>query len=271
MRKKKIWIIILGMVGMLCFTACGKREHKVVYKYPDEEVFPDFKIKKCEYTDKTFQMSYETDLEMKDYQVTCFDKDFQALTGEYTYEFSKGKLTVVADFAKNISGLYLSNPKTDVSYQLRYLDSPQFAGVSEVLVYDVGIEEYGNQEAFYTKEELAKREEHKKNAEQESSDTFALLKGTWISEDEMQKYQFRKEETGYIMVSGWYEEEFGEWNFYEDYPQSFFQTKDVEGTEITVSFGNDCADQYFIYLEKEDRLKDPYTDVCYKKENEKEE
>ena len=181
----------MGLIGL---AACGRTGQRTVYRYPETEVlFDSFHIKKAVYSPGELKLYYKGG-NLKDNQIKCYGADFSDLGDEFESTFKNGVLTVRADFASQISGLTIYNTDNGVIYHLRYLDSPQFAWLAETLWLDYGWCKMGDEQRFYSAEELKEQADSQAAKRQETTDTFKILEGTWISEDGLRKYVFTADE-----------------------------------------------------------------------------
>ena len=189
-------------------------------------------------------------------QIKCYDADFMELDGEFAHTFKNGVLTIKADFAEQISGLMIDDSAHDTIYRLRYLDSPQFAWLADTLWYDYGWMELGDAERYYSEAELQAQADKANEERQETLDLFALLEGTWVSEDGMQKYVFSTDEdgSGLIASEAWYNETEQNWVSLDFIAKSAFQSEycgamgDADLIDITLcSRDPSAADLYILY------------------------
>ena len=96
---------------------------------------------------------YYSGTDLSDSQIRCYDANFEDLGDDFKCGFQKGVLTIRADFAERISGLMIRKSNDSFIFQLRYLDSEQFAWLAQVFAYDEGWSQYGDTEAYYSAEE----------------------------------------------------------------------------------------------------------------------
>lgn len=122
-------------------------------------------------------------------------------------------MTIRADFAEKISGLTIRKSNDSFIFQLRYLDSEQFAWLAQVFAYDEGWSQYGNTEAYYSAEERKALEDKAAAERQTTAKIFALLEGTWVSEDGMQRYEFTMDDDNRCLIAEelWFDAETQEW------------------------------------------------------------
>ena len=126
----------------------------------------------------------------------CYDADFEDLGDQFEYSFKNGVLTIRAQFAERISGLTIDDSAHDTIYRLRYLDSPQFAWLADTLWMDYGVMTMGDEALYYSDAERQAQAERERAEREQTRNTFALLEGTWISEDGLQKYVFSMDADG---------------------------------------------------------------------------
>ncbi len=247
--KCKIFLAIASLwMGLLDLTACS-RVNECTYQYPETAVlFDDFHIKKTVYRPDVMKLYYRGG-QLKDNPIRCYDANFEDLGDQFEYSFQNGVLTVQADFAERISGLMIEDREHDVVYHLRYLDSSQFAWLADVFWYDEGWCEMGDRELYYSEAEL-QAEADKKNEDQKAAqETFALLEGTWITEDSLQKYEFvaNEDECGMDCCNMWWNSETQRWDSWSFFAETAFQTK---GADALLEFDVDCDE----IAEKAERL-----------------
>ena len=178
-NMKKTLLAMSILLGLLGFSACGEASSRTVYQYRETEVFQNFYVKKAVYTPGELKLYYRGGA-FKDNTVRCYGADFEDLGDAFAYTFQNGVLTIRADFAEQISGLMIDDPGQSVRYRLRYLNSSQFASLTDIFWYDDGWSETGDAEAYYSAEELQAEADRKAAIRQESLETFALLEGTWV-------------------------------------------------------------------------------------------
>ena len=204
---KKTLLAMSILLGLLGFSACGEAGSRTVYQYRETEVFQNFHVKKAVYTPGELKLYYRGGA-FKDNTVRCYGADFEDLGDAFAYTFQNGVLTIRADFAEQISGLMIDDPDQSVRYRLRYLNSSQFASLTDIFWYDDGWSETGDAEAYYSAEERKAEEDRKAAIRQESLETFALLEGTWVCEDGLRKYEFTvsEDKSGMACSQMWWNE-----------------------------------------------------------------
>ena len=115
-------------------------------------------------------------------------------------------------------------------YRLRYLDSPQFAWLADVFWYDEGWSDTGDREAYYSAAELQAEADRKAESQKEAQEVFALLEGTWVTEDGLQKYEFvaNEDKSGMNCCTIWWNNETQEWYSWSIFAESAFRTKSFD-------------------------------------------
>ena len=111
-------------------------------------------------------------------------------------------------------------------YHLRYLDSPQFAWLADTFWLDYGMMTMGDEARYYSDAERQAQAERESAEHGQTRDVFALLEGTWISEDGLQKYVFSTGADGSELRAAelWFDETEQKWNGWELCVESAFQT-----------------------------------------------
>ena len=253
--RSKILIIAAGLwMGLLCLAACGGAGERI-YQYPETAVlFGDLHIKKTVYSPGLMKLYYRGG-QFKDSPIRCYDANFEDLGDQFEASFKDGVLTVQADFAEQISGLTIEDKDHDTVYHLRYLDSPQFAWLADVFWYDDGWCETGDREAYYSAAELQAEADRKAESQKTAQETFALLEGTWVTEDGLQKYEFAANEDNRSMdcCNMWWNSEAQRWDSWSIFAEAAFQTKGFDALlEFDLDYDADC--DYDKNAEKAEKL-----------------
>ena len=224
--KLKAFLITAGLwMALLGLTACGGADERT-YQYPETSVlFDDFHITKTIYSQETMRLYYRG-VQFKDNPIRCYDANFEDLGDQFDHTFRNGVLTVQADFAEKISGLTIEDRAHDIIYRLRYLDSPQFAWLADTFWLDYGMMTMGDEARYYSDAERQAQAERKRAEHEQTRNIFALLEGTWISEDGLQKYVFSTDADGSELRAAelWRNEPEQMWNGWELRVESAFQT-----------------------------------------------
>ena len=275
--KFKAFLIMAGLwMGLFGLTACGGADVRT-YQYPETAVlFDDFHIKKTVYSPGVMKLYYRGG-QFKDTPIRCYDTNFEDLGDQFEYSFQNGVLTVQADFAERISGLTIDDSAHYTIYRLRYLDSRQFAWLADTFWHDYGRMELGDAERYYSEAEMKAQADIANKEQQETLDIFAILEGTWVSEDGVQKYVFSENEDGthWYAEELWFDETEQKWNGWELCVESAFQTpyfggeysEDVAEHLQEIVLGNSdhaAADLHVLYDSEENVIRD--TDTIYHKQ-----
>ena len=241
-------------MSLLGLTSCGQVDG-CTYPYPETSVlFDDFHITKTIYSQGTMRLYYRG-VQFKDNPIRCYDANFEDLGDQFDHTFRNGVLTVQADFAEKISGLTIEDRAHDVIYHLRYLDSPQFAWLADVFWHDDGLRETGDREAYYSAAELQAEADRKAESRKEAQEAFALLEGTWVTEDGLQKYEFAANEDNRSMhcCNMWWNSEAQRWDSWSIFAEAAFQTKGFDALlEFDLDYDADC--DYDKNAEKAEKL-----------------
>ena len=253
--KLKAFLVMAGLwMALLGLTACGGADVRT-YQYPETAVlFDDFQIKKTVYSPGVMKLYYRGG-QFKDNPIRCYDTNFEDLGDQFKYSFQNGVLTVQAEFAEKISGLTIEDREHDVIYHLRYLDSSQFAWLADVFWYDDGWCETGDCEAYYSAAELQAEADRKAESQMAAQETFALLEGTWVTEDGLQKYEFAANEDNRSMdcCNMWWNSEAQRWDSWSIFAEAAFQAKGFDALlEFDLDYDADCG--YNKIAEKAEKL-----------------
>lgn len=177
--------------------------------------------------------------QFKDNPIRCYDANFEDLGDQFEHTFRNGVLTVQADFAEQISGLTIEDKGHDTVYHLRYLDSPQFAWLADTFWLDYGMMTMGDEARYYSDAERQAQAERERAEHAQTRNVFALLEGTWISEDGLQKYVFSTDADGSELRAAelWRSGTEQMWDGWELRVESAFQTPYFGG-----EYGEDVAE-----------------------------
>lgn len=251
---KRTLLAMSILLGLLGFSACGEAGSRTVYQYRKTEVFQNFYVKKAVYTPGELKLYYRGGA-FKDNTVRCYGADFEDLGDAFAYTFQNGVLTIQADFAEQISGLMIDDPDQSVRYRLRYLDSSQFASLTDIFWYDAGWSETGDAKTYYSAEELQAEADRRAAIRQEKQETFALLEGTWVCEDGLSKYEFtvNEDKSGMECSQMWWNEGEQSWESQYVFAKSAFQTKGFDAL-LAVGFDFDAGSDYDEIAEKTEKL-----------------
>ena len=251
---KKALLAMSILMGLLGLSACGGAGSRTVYQYRETEVFQNFHVKEAVYTPGELKLYYRGGA-FKDNTVRCYGEDFEDLGDAFAYTFQNDVLTIQADFAEQISGLMIDDPYQGVRYRLRYLNSSQFASLTDIFWYDDGWSETGDTEAYYSAEELQAEADRKAAIRQETLETFALLEGTWVCEDGLRKYEFtvNEDKSGMECSQLWWNEGEQSWDSQYVFAKSAFQTKGFNAL-LEVGFDCDADSDYDEIAEKIEKL-----------------
>ena len=237
--KLKTFLITASLwMGLLGLTACGGADVRT-YQYPETALlFDSLHIKKTVYSPGVMELYYRGG-QFKDNPIRCYDANFEDLGDQFDHAFRNGVLTVQADFAEQISGLTIEDKDHDTVYHLRYLDSPQFAWLADTFWLDYGMMTLGDEARYYSDAERQAQAERERAEHAQTRNVFALLEGTWISEDGLQKYVFSTDADGSELRAAelWRSGTEQMWNGWELRIESAFQTPYFGG-----EYGEDVAE-----------------------------
>lgn len=237
--KLKTFLITASLwMGLLGLTACGGADVRT-YQYPETALlFDSLHIKKTVYSPGVMELYYRGG-QFKDNPIRCYDANFEDLGDQFDHTFRNGVLTVQADFAEQISGLTIEDKDHDTVYHLRYLDSPQFAWLADTFWLDYGMMTLGDEARYYSDAERQAQAERERAEHAQTRNVFALLEGTWISEDGLQKYVFSTDADGSELRAAelWRSGTEQMWNGWELRVESAFQTPYFGG-----EYGEDVAE-----------------------------
>ena len=264
MRRTFLAACILAAAGILMLRIRSLTAHRTVFQYPETAVYNDeIQVIKTVYSPGQVKLYYRGE-DWKKGRVRCYDTDFEDLGNEFTYSLRWRVLTIKADFADRISGLTIDDTETGtIRYHLRYLDSPQFAWMADILWLDDGWQSVGDADRYYSPQEKEAQAREEAQDLRKTMDIYALLKGTWVSEDGQCKFIFYKDEEADCMVaenlsldeSG---EEWESWPFYSGsaYWSEYYDEDGEEDAQLRmitlVNTSSTAANMSFLYDREQD-------------------
>lgn len=163
-------------------------ENQIVFKYKESEI-GDTNLSKTVYEDNQVTLFLKDADNFTDFSyITCFDKNFKVIDCEWDVKLKKNKLIIRGKKANKISGIEICARYNSEMLELRYLDSDQFAQLTSYWADDLGWDTYGDEEAFYTKEELDARKERSEAIKQKNDEVFYMFEGAYVCEDNPDLY-----------------------------------------------------------------------------------
>lgn len=181
-------IISFGLLLVVCLlTACSSLPKETyTYKTQDELAVSIEKTKV--YEDKIvvfFSKGAFSEVE----EVSCYDADFDYIADDATFEAKEDVLTVYSSEPDKISGMKIT-VNHYLYYHIRYLDSDAYAMLQGDWADDYGYFVSGDEEAFYTEAEKEKQKRLQEERLAEQARAYAMLEGTWDSEDGLTRIVF---------------------------------------------------------------------------------
>lgn len=268
MKRAFLAACTLAAAGILLLAVRGLTGKRTVYKYSETSVYDDeIHVSKTVYSPGQMKLYYRGE-DWKKGRVHCYDADFEDLGDDFTYSFRWGVLTIKADFAERISGLVIDDTEIGtIQYRLRYLDSTQFAWMADIFWFDDGWQSVGDADRYYSQEEREALAKEEAEDLRKTMDIYALLKGTWVSEDGRYKFVFYKDEETDCMIAEYLSlDESGEnwesWPFYAGsaYWSEYYGEDGEEDEQLRlitlVNTSSTAADMSFPYDREQDVLWD---------------
>ncbi len=263
-KKAVLSTCALAVFGMLGVSVYFLTAHCTVFQYPETAVYNDeIQVIKAVYSPGQMKLYYRGE-DWRKGRVRCYDADFEDLGDEFTYSLRWGVLTIKADFADRISGLTIDDTETGtIRYHLRYLDSAQFAWMADIFWFDDGWQSVGDADRYYSQEEREALAKEEAEDIRKTMDIYALLQGTWISEDGQRQYDFYKdEETDCLIAEDLCRSESGEdwesWSFYAGsaYWSEYYDEDGEEDEQLRmitlVNTSSTAANMSFLYDREQD-------------------
>lgn len=121
------------------------------------------------------------------FNVSCYNKNHYLLEEKFDTSYKDGCFSIKGDSANLISGVVFSSGES--RYMIRHLDTNQYAILYDTFVCDIGWELCdGDESLYYTREEIAAREEHIAAAQKKYEDTYKQFEGMWVSPEDENVY-----------------------------------------------------------------------------------
>lgn len=125
----------------------------------------------------------------------CYNTEYELIDCTWETAYSNGKYSIIGEKASEISGIKIEN--YSVRYRIRYLDSDQYAIMWDYDVTEIGWLSFGDENAFYTEEELAEKERAQSAYLAEQEKNFTQFEGKWYAPDDSNLYMiFYRDDSG---------------------------------------------------------------------------
>lgn len=163
----------------------GEERKELVWKYKESDK-SDIKFDKSVYSEDELVLYITTpsNLNLEVNYIT--DDKFKYIDCDFDIKVKKNKIIIKGSKAEKISGLMLGN--NNVQYWIRYIDSDQYAVLTDYWADDLGWDTYGDETEYYTQEELDKREEVKSEIIRKDKEAFETFEGYYICPDDENLY-----------------------------------------------------------------------------------
>lgn len=186
-NAKRYLLCLVALVVVLgTLTACGNK--MTTYTY-DNEAVHNIEIEKTEvYSDKLV-IKFANDSFSKVTNVRCYGSDFSIVEMEPQFSFRRNTLTIETENADMISGITV-RADNDLYFNIRYLDSDSYAMLVYAWAYDIGFEEHGDVNAYYTQEEDKVREARLAALADAEEISYSKLLGMWMNESDTVRIEF---------------------------------------------------------------------------------
>ncbi|MCR4787952.1 MAG: hypothetical protein K5888_05140 [Lachnospiraceae bacterium] len=159
-----------------------------VYKYKDPDKSHDIVLKKTVYKDDSVIIYFSGDTEFSKEaksSIECFDKDGKKISeSKYSFKFKDGQVIIKTSNPEKISGVYLyPDEYHDMYFMIRYLDSDDYAILTNYFVYDLGWSPSGDEDKYLFESEKKEREDNAAEAARIDSEAMEMLVGHWVCEN----------------------------------------------------------------------------------------
>lgn len=183
-RKRRAIIAIFVCIQIMLSGCAGKN---ITYEYENAKVTEEFVLTKSVYSDDKLEI-FISDLE-GDYDLTCYDADFQTIAEEFETDYKNGVYTIEGAGTERISGIMLSG--NYVRFRIRYLNSSQYAVLCDYEATEIGWVTYGDEEQYYTQDELDRQKAAVDQRNEVQERNFSQFEGVWIcTQDEASYLKF---------------------------------------------------------------------------------
>ncbi len=202
--KKIVSVCLLLTICLL--TACsGLPKETYTYETQDEL---SVSIEKTKVYDDKLVVKFSEDAFSSVEAIRCYDENFEVILEDVEFEGEDNVLTIYTEEADKISGLKVT-VNDMLYYDIRYLDSESYAMLRGDWADDYGYFVSGDEDAYYTEAEKEKQKQLQEERLAERDSAFAMIEGSWESEDGLTRIEISDVESPTIEV---YEYREGVWN-----------------------------------------------------------
>ncbi len=146
---------------------CTLPGNRTVYKYDDPKIVDDFVLTKSVYEEDRLTLFLNSPLSDKCKVRSDVDID---------YEIKNGRIEITADDVSEITSLTIHNDQH--KYELRYLNTDQYAVLAYTNVVDIGwMHDGGEIEDYYTQDELDEQRRRKEEQQAIFDANWTVVKG----------------------------------------------------------------------------------------------
>lgn len=204
--------LLMLLVFMSCVaTGCSNRPVET-YKYKNNEDILDVSVLKTEVYEDKMMVYFSKDALPKAEGVISYTDDFSVLNKQEEFQAADDILTIYSTEAKNISGLKVTIDNMKY-YNIRYLDSEEYAMLLYTWADDYGMMPNGDEDAYYSEEEKQEKKRRQEEALKAKEEAFSLITGVWVDEEETVRIVIKKD--GEQMWTEVYQKDVSEWTFKE--------------------------------------------------------
>ena len=169
--KKTITTILAG--AMLFTVGCSAKEKGTVYEYDHPVAGNSLRLTKSVYDEDTLTIYHKGTLDDSFSVYSTFDIE---------YEIDDETVQITYEDIEEITSLVFQNAY--YKYEVRYLDSNQYAVLEFSWACDLGWDRIGGEYSdYYTQEELDEQERNRQERQALFDTNWAIVEGTYESDD----------------------------------------------------------------------------------------
>lgn len=172
-RIKLISVCLIAVCLGMFLGGCAFDNNKTEFKYENPEIVEGFILYKSVYEENKLTLYFDSNL-YENYRVYS--------TSEIDCEKKSDRVIITADDVSTITSLAIED--SEHRYELRYLNTNQYAVLAYSMAYDYGWLHYGGRkEDFYTQEELDEQRRQEEEREALFDANWAILEGCYEADN----------------------------------------------------------------------------------------
>ncbi len=258
MKTRQALLVCGLLTGLFLMAGCREKPQET-YTYHGEDAL-GIDLKKTEVYEDKIVLHFSKDSFDSVDSILCYDAQFQKIATDASFEAKEDVLTVYTAEAEAISGIRI-DVDSHRYLQLRYLDSDTYVMLQYDFADDYGHFISGDEDAYYTEEEKALQVQREAENQAERERAFAMVEGTWDTEDGYSRFEIYDPETLTIEE---YRYNDGGWDYTGGITGDYVSAEDT-GESIVVRIAEDGYGMCYEFSLNEDMTQFTYNGTTYYK------